>query len=246
MLKLFIKVFIYVFITTILIACNMKDAIDFEDDKNRIISEQLRDTFYINDTTFVEVRVVVHDTIRDTIRDTIYINQQRETIKLINDKPVTFTEKWINAQETPENYKRIFFPSVIIGDFLLNINENGKIVFANIFFDRGEYVSDSRIEWLSDLTIGPRFLKYETKNTLSPFGQNLGGNNYFYATTKNKKNQLFRKSEPQNIVFVSFKEESTNRFNMIIEGTLIYNDKRPEFKEFYFEFELIIPLRYKE
>lgn len=233
-----IKVLFYTFVTLILLACNMKDAVDFENDRNRIITEQFKDTIIINDTTIVEVYVVVHDTIRDTIRDTIYTTRADKMITLEIEGVITFSEQWVDSKNAGQVYNRIFLPSAINGRFLMDWSDDGKKIHTSMSFERGEYVSNDRVEWLQNLVIATRYLNFETQNTLFPLGHNFGTNHYFAATTKNSNNQFFAKNDLQNILTINFREVSSEKFYMVIDGTILYYDKNPSNSKSYMKYKL--------
>jgi hypothetical protein len=220
----------------------MKDAVDFENDRNRIITEQFKDTIVINDTTIVEVYVVVHDTIRDTIRDTIFTTREDMLIPLEIEGVITFSEQWVDSKNAGQVYNRILLPSAVNGRFFMDWSEDGKKIHSSISFERGEYVSNDRVEWLHSLVVATRYLNFETHNTLFPLGHNFGTNHYFAATTKNSKNQFFAKNDLQNILTVNFREVTADKFYMVIDGTILYHDKSPSDSKSYMKYKLEVPL----
>ena len=68
------KIILILFILVTFNSCQ-KDAIDLDIDKNRVISEFVRDTVYITDSVYVIQTVVRIDTVVQTIRDTIFKNK---------------------------------------------------------------------------------------------------------------------------------------------------------------------------
>lgn len=238
------KIFLLTFITLILIACDSKNATDFEDDKNRIISEMIRDTIFINDTTIIIETEIVHDTITDYVYDTIYINKERKLIQLELNGQIQYSETWIKANER-KTFNKTYQQNTIAGTFYLDSLVDNVIIHSNMTFTRNEDDIENSTEWLFKLLLNTRFLNFDNETILLPFGQTPGIFHYFTVITTNKNKTNYSKVSQNNILRINFNNKQENSFNMIIEGVLLKEDSDLINPNSYINFSLIIPLKFK-
>lgn len=237
------KIFLLTFITLILIACDSKNAVDFEDDKNRIISEMVRDTVFINDTTYIIETVVVHDTIKDVIYDTIYINKERKLIQLELNGQVQYSETWIKGNER-KTFNKAYKQNTINGTFYLDSLEDNVLIYTNMTFTRNEDNIENSTEWLFKLLLNTRFLNFDNETIILPFGQTPGIFHYFTVITTNKSKNNFPKVSQNNLLRINFNNKQGKSFNMVIEGVLLKEDSDLINPNSYINFTLIVPLRF--
>lgn len=238
------KIFLFTFVTLIIIACDSKNAIDFEDDKNRIISEMVRDTVFINDTTVIVETIVVHDTIVDKIYDTIYINKERKLIQLELNGQIQYSENWFKGNER-KSFNKSYLQNTITGTFYLDSLEDNVLIHSNMTFTRNEDNIENSTEWLFKLLLNTRFLNFDNETILLPFGQTPGIFHYFTVITTNKNKTNYSKISQNNLLRINFNNKQGNSFNMVIEGVLLKEDSDLINPNSYINFSLIIPLKFK-
>lgn len=237
------KILILTYITFILIACNSKNAVDFEDDKNRIVSEMIRDTIFRTDSIEIVRTEVVHDTIRDTIYDTLYVEKERRKIEYFIDAGIEFTESWF-FDKKPYTSTSFIDEKQLSGRFLLDSSNQNSILSVNLNFTRRrDNIPENINEWLHKLIINSHYLELHNQTTLQPFGQNLGFFHYFTAVTTNKGFNYFTKTQPNyNLVIVSFEEQSPTKMNMYINGEILKENVNNIDSTSFISFRFKIPL----
>lgn len=249
--KMNLKILFLTFVTLIIIACDSQNAIDFEDDKNRIISEMVRDTVFINDTTIIVETEIVHDTITDVVYDTIYITKERKLYELFINNNVQLTEYWYDGDDLKsylKTYSMNEVSNLINGTLYLDSLEDNVLIHTNFNFTRTNYRNEKRDEWLFKLLINTRYLNFDNETILLPFGQNPGFFHYFTAITTNSKNEYFSKVSQNSLLRINFKEKRKNSFIMEIEGVMLLEDikiKDLGNPKSYITFILSIPLEFK-
>lgn len=242
------KVIITLFLLLTFNSCQ-KDAIDLDIDKNRYISEFVRDTVYITDSVYVIKTVVRIDTVIQTIKDTIYLNRDKKLSQVYLDGAIQFSEKyWDSKKGDYVVVNHVYSEKDINYTMKANFDNLQKTLYADFVFTRGDYVNEKRGEWVFKIEVSSKYLNMENSNYLHPFGQNMELYHYFNVITTNKSYQYFSKLSQNNFMKIDF----TNNFNvnksiMIVDGFVLKNDfSNPiVFKDFLY-YTLEIPLRIED
>lgn len=242
------KIILILFILVTFNSCQ-KDAIDLDIDKNRVISEFVRDTVYITDSVYVIQTVVRIDTVVQTIRDTIYLNKDKKLSKVYLDGAIKFSEKYWDSQKADYvtlNY--VYSEKDINYAIKADFDNFQKTLYADFVFARGNYVSKKRGEWIFKVEVSSKYLNMENTNYLHPFGLNMGYYHFFTIITTNPSYQYFSKLSQNNFMKIDF----INNFNadksvMIVDGFVLKNDYgNPIIQKDFLYYTLEIPLRIED
>jgi hypothetical protein len=231
-----------------LISCTQDD-LDFEQDKNRVISEFVRDTIYITDSVYIVEEKIIIDTLYETIRDTVYLNNQKDFKEVHIDGAISFSETyWDDYTQKFIKINHFYTERDVKSNFILDQDEDQKILHANIDFSRNNYNGANRDEWISKIQISTRYLNMNNVNYIHPFGWNLGLLHYFNVITLNKNEQYFSKLHANNLLKIEFENYyNFNRSKMKIEGLVLKNSAGGLYQEKDFiYFTLDIPLEIEE
>ena len=239
------KELIFAILCIILLQSCEKDAIDFENDRNRIISEYKRDTIYVTDSIIVIQTLVVIDTIKTFVHDTIYLNKERKLRDVKIDGKVEFIETyWNNDFGDFKSIKEIYLAKDLKYNITLEDDDLSKILYVDLDFLRYDYVNKSRDEWISEILINSRYLNIFNTNMLRPFGTGIDSLHYFNIISTDNDKKYYSKLDQNNYVRISFNNDlDKNRMLMIIEGIVLKNNApNTVFPMYYLSFSLAVPL----
>lgn len=230
-----------------LIACN-ENALDFESDKNRVISELVRDTIFVTDSIYIVEEVVKIDTLIETIRDTVYLDKQKDFKQVYVDGTIAFSETyWNSSEQRFITLNEHYTESYLKNTFILDKTDSQSILHVNMDFTRTGKGNSNRDEWVFKIQVNSRYLNMDNINYLHPFGWNLGLLHYFNVITVTKEDTYYSKLDANNLMQIEFEKyyQDISRSKMKVTGVVLKKDRSPELNNFI-TFTLDIPIRIED
>lgn len=235
------KIYIISFLVFLALACK-ENALDYESDDNRFISELVKDTVIIKDSVYVI------DTLVETIRDTIYVDKHKNFKQVYIDGAIAFSETyWSTSEGDYVTVHETYTENNVKNTFILDQTDSYKILHVNMDFTRNRYTFINRDELVYKVIVNTRYLNMDNVNYLHPFGWNLGLLHYFNVITINKNNKYFSKLDANNIMSIEFENypQDEKRSKMIINCSVLKHERSPEPNNFI-SFRLDVPIRIED